>query len=583
MKINIAFYSPAIDQGRSTRYKNTKLLMVNPTPYYLHGYFRKNYPEHEDKIKWLPSLLRPLSTSELALYCISNDVKILCVSLYIWNIDNILRVIKNLNEEISILGGTRVKIVAGGPSCDLEQNHDFIDHVIVGQGEKAWSDLLLDYLEISKLTTEASNIVHLVRDNKQKIYNFEFIRNIHYSPYLECEDLIEELLEIYQSDDVELGWPYETQRGCPYRCTFCDWNGGQSNKTQKRKNVDFNKELDFFAKHKIYSLHLSDANFGMWDVDVDIMKKFVSLKRQGHPFKFISYNLSKIINDNHKNIMKLIIENGFETPWIKLSAQDVHEDILATIERPGMWIDIKNYGRELYSEYYDTNKIHKIWIELIIGMPGQTVERWITTLDEIYSNGFIPRTYQFLDLKGAPVSYNKEYRKLHRIKSKLIYEVLDMSVVGNSVEDVFNNQEENFKFQIVTCTKTFTENDFVKMSMIDQLYRCLFLSYKFNNYGLIDINWKWLKPIIQKFITTVEFEKIYEKRCENFSKYHINAMDDCFGNIMCDGRDIKAIVGKNFNIIDTCLDQSLMSIEHKKILMELWESYKQHSILISHL
>ena len=74
--INVAFYSPSVDQNKSNRLKY-KDLMVNPTPYYLHGYFRKHYPEYAQYIKWKPSLLVKISTEEIVDFLFKHTVDVL--------------------------------------------------------------------------------------------------------------------------------------------------------------------------------------------------------------------------------------------------------------------------------------------------------------------------------------------------------------------------------------------------------------------------------------------------------------------------------------------------------------------------
>ena len=63
--------------------------------------------------------------------------------------------------------------------------------------------------------------------------------------------------------------PYETSRGCPYNCSFCDWTSGLTHKTYYRK-FDIESELEFLADNGITNFHLSDANFGQIDQDLSL-------------------------------------------------------------------------------------------------------------------------------------------------------------------------------------------------------------------------------------------------------------------------------------------------------------------------
>jgi radical SAM superfamily enzyme YgiQ (UPF0313 family) len=295
--IKVGFYAPSFDMKKSNRLKLDSL-KVNSAPYYLHGYFKKNYSEYADRVIWEPSILIKQSPEEIVSFINNNSIDVFCASVYIWNVDSILETLKGVRKLLDDTHNKSVKIVVGGPSCDAvnddwETKYSFIDHCVVGQGEKAWAELVLDFLEIKKVDESTSNLVHFVKSGTaivEKKYNYEFLRGIHYSPYIECEDMVVALKEKYK--DYSLTWPYETARGCPYHCSFCDWNGGQSNKTQKRK-IDFLEEVDFLAEHGMYDLYIADANFGMWDSDVEIMKRMVEHNKNGHKFNFVSFNISR--------------------------------------------------------------------------------------------------------------------------------------------------------------------------------------------------------------------------------------------------------------------------------------------------
>jgi radical SAM superfamily enzyme YgiQ (UPF0313 family) len=572
--INVGFYSPAAEQNRSVRAAYPDL-MVNPAPYYLHGYFKKNYPDLADRVHWAPTILIKSSTKEVVDYLNKYQIDVICISLYVWNIFQSLDMLNGLKESY----GKPLKIVVGGPSCDAvkdewETKYSFVDHFVVGQGEKAWSELVLGFLDVKELDSETANIVQFVKRGEtivEKKYQYEFVRGIHYSPYMECGDLVKELQAVY-SNHV-LVWPYETQRGCPYQCSFCDWNGGQSNKVQKRKEVNFLDEIDFFAKNNMINLHISDANFGMWDSDLESMRRIVEYKKQGIDFKFYSYNLSKIINNNFREIISLIVEWGVSPFYIKLSVQDTHDYVLRNIDRPGSWEEAKEVGIGLYKKFSESHGFNKIFCEMILGLPGQTPESIIENLDEFYGNGFVPRTYPFLLLRNAPISYDLEYRKLHGIVDDIAFELMDLTPMGDTVEEVYSRPQDNFLYPHVIESNSFTQRDYIKMSMIDQLYRRLFSRSHWKGYGFLDVNWQWIKSIPRMMINTSDFEWVLEQRYENFMKYRINAMNGSHGKIIVNGEDMCSIIARNFHLIEDELKGTDIPQEEKDKFFKVWRSY----------
>jgi radical SAM superfamily enzyme YgiQ (UPF0313 family) len=552
-------------------------IMVNPTPYYLHGYFKKHYPDYANYINWKPSILIRKTEDELLEYLVDNDIDVFCISLYIWNAQHCLDIIANLKSRYN----KKLTIVAGGPSCDADKDdwgelYPYIDHCIVGQGEKAWCNLALDFIGAQTLNNSATNIVHFLKKDGLpaiKSYEYEFIRGIHYSAFIECEDLIHELQAVYPEYNLE--WPYETQRGCPYHCTFCDWNGGQSNKTQKRKEVNFIDEIDFFNENKMYSLYFSDANFGMWDVDVDIIKRMVyHNQNNGANFKSPSFNLSKIVNNNHKEILSTIIEHDLHTGYVKLSVQDVHDHVLDAIDRPGNWAEHKAFGISMYEKFSEKKNFRKMFVEIIAGLPMQTYESFINNLDEIYSNGFIPRTYPFLMLKNAPATYDVAYKEKYQIVYDYVFEAIDNSLTGSTVEEIINNPSMNPQFQQIISTNTFTQDDLVKMAIADQLYRRICSRMSWAAYGFIDVNWSHLKPLIMKLMDTDDYRYIVNERCNNFAKYRINAMNGAHGKILLDGNDISSLVYRHLDLVKNSFNETGMDESTQAKFFEVYNTFE---------
>ena len=63
---------------------------------------------------------------------------------------------------------------------------------------------------------------------------------------------------------------WETNRGCPFRCTFCDWGSATAAKVTKFGEERLYREVDWFADKKIEYIFCCDANFGILKRDVDI-------------------------------------------------------------------------------------------------------------------------------------------------------------------------------------------------------------------------------------------------------------------------------------------------------------------------
>src|SRR5262249_46756704 len=65
----------------------------------------------------------------------------------------------------------------------------------------------------------------------------------------------------------------ETNRGCPYGCTFCDWGSATLSRVRKFDMDRIFAELDWAAEHHLETVGIADANFGIFERDVEIAQK----------------------------------------------------------------------------------------------------------------------------------------------------------------------------------------------------------------------------------------------------------------------------------------------------------------------
>jgi radical SAM superfamily enzyme YgiQ (UPF0313 family) len=65
----------------------------------------------------------------------------------------------------------------------------------------------------------------------------------------------------------------ETNRGCPYGCTFCDWGSATLSRIRQYDLDRVFAELDWCADAKAFSVGPADSNFGIFKRDVDIAER----------------------------------------------------------------------------------------------------------------------------------------------------------------------------------------------------------------------------------------------------------------------------------------------------------------------
>lgn len=398
--MNIYFYAPAninanISNGQPKLYLNTVVL-------YLDSWIRINNPDLHKNITWSKIQLLERSQEQLLGDINSLDIDILCISLYIWNQDTILDSISKIKEKTNRL----MWVIAGGPGVSvhreksfLDQNPD-IDFAVYAQGERAFADVLASISGSMKLNVLNTKNLAWIADDKLKLADYEFIKRPTGSPYLESQDLLRQIVLDPSYQDYGFLFPYETSKGCPYGCTFCDWNSGLSHKVSYRKGFDYESELELLGQLGVVDLHLSDANVGQLDRDIDIVRYMAQLKKEkSYAFYIHSTNFSKLNKANAQIIIEIILEHDMGNP--KFAVQDTNQQVLDNIERPDIpWLEHRKIIDSLSKKY--PKKVNTFAIELIQGLPGQTRSSWEQTL--IDTHPYKLRIYKWIMIPNSPAA-----------------------------------------------------------------------------------------------------------------------------------------------------------------------------------
>lgn len=386
---------------------------MNPIYFWLKSFYMKN-GKHFDKYEWLDT--EYYHTNDLVdRVCESTDI--LCVSSYIWNRelhDKIIRAVRKKNPNIII--------ITGGP--DGKTHLDSADYVVYGDGELAFTRLLDSFYDDSIDVRSIPNILTKEYKNKHEI--FKFTDWEPYSPFL---DLKEEFLSDYNkfSNDIgELSSPhkdlggrkykvatsYERARGCPYKCSFCNWQQGLHYKVNRRIN-DWKAEIDFFFDNDIY-IRTTDANTGLYKEDVTMYEYIAEVgKAKGKKNLIQPRNYAKNNKDRVFQLYELMANTDPHFA-LALSLQSIHSDVLDNIQRPDIpWKDHKKLVQDLRSRHPQAS----FSVELIKGLPGLTKEKVLETHLELADiNVSSIGAYEWMLLDDSP-AMDPEYRKKHNLKT----------------------------------------------------------------------------------------------------------------------------------------------------------------------
>lgn len=491
-KLRLFYYNHDDTERKYNDIDNVKTYLSFPTvPLYLDSYIKECRTDLLGHYEWVDIEIFSLSQHQLIEYIENNQIDILLISLYVWNIQRVLPAIKNIKSKIT---NPNFKIIAGGPSVShndlslLQENLD-IDYAVYGQGEQAFADLLDIVLQDTKPNLlKHKNIMWRSKSGKINICDYQMIKRENSSPYLESQDLIKKILDKYKNNDVIFNFAYGTSRGCVYKCTFCDWQNGLDYKMYKRK-IDYEAELDFLGSIGLTRLMFADSNFGMYPIDLDIAKIMAKLKKEkGYDFflRTNGLNFSKLNKKRNFEIYNILRKENI-LKSLKISVQDIHPEILENIARPDVpWDEHLEFINEFKNNFPDNAPLH---LELIIGLPGQTRKTWITTLKVAAENNFKVLFQPWVYLANSPAA-----KIDYQIKMKLS---MRKWKINNSVLDIFTESYSyNFRdwlfmaYALIICIflGNLNEKKYFKLflSLADKLDKSpkieLFLDHLENEY-----------------------------------------------------------------------------------------------------
>ena len=94
------------------------------------------------------------------------------------------------------------------------------------------------------------------------------------SPYL--KGYLDKFLE-----DSRLSPLLESNRGCPFTCTFCVDGTNSRSKVYHKSVSRFSQELEYVAtRYKGIILTIADLNFGMYARDIEISSSIARIKEK---------------------------------------------------------------------------------------------------------------------------------------------------------------------------------------------------------------------------------------------------------------------------------------------------------------
>lgn len=327
-------------------------------------------------------------------------------SAYVWNINISVEIARQLKEK-----KPEIVLVFGGPqvpdhSDEFLKKFTFIDAVTHGEGEHTFLELLETDLDQARMRQwgEIPGVSFLVDGVITNNVKRERIKDIGVIPSPYLSGVFAKLMQENPQERWIMLW--ETNRGCPFSCTYCDWGSSTQSRVFRFDMERVYQEADWMAENKIEYVFCADANFGMLERDLEIAQYVANKKKEfGFPHA-LSVQNTKNATERAYKVQKLLSDSGLNK-GVTIALQSTDPETLKNVKRSNISTEsFQELQRRFTRDRVDT------YSDYILALPGETYQSLVDGVCAVIENGQHNRI-QFGNLSILPNAAmgDPEYQK----------------------------------------------------------------------------------------------------------------------------------------------------------------------------
>jgi putative methyltransferase len=281
-------------------------------------------------------------------------------------------------------------IVFGGPQVrdDDLSNWPFIDRIVLQEGEKKFVKLLAE-LSGTTVDCEAHDLNDFPSPYSRGLYDYVFEKY----PEMTFQAIV------------------ETNRGCPFSCDFCYWGQAFDIKKVRHRSIEYvREEAEWIAKNQIKYVFMADANYGMFPRDLEVAQVYADVRQRfNYPDKVrVCWGKNR---EEQVFQTALVFSKAGVAKGITLARQSNDLQVLKNISRSNIKLDVYSKLQERYQAAGIPT-----YTEIILGLPGETVESFKKGVEEIVGSPTQLFIYHCSILPNTEMA-KPEYLAKHGIKT----------------------------------------------------------------------------------------------------------------------------------------------------------------------
>ena len=401
--------------------------------------------------------------------------------------------IKNRDPSLPIImGGPNIRTYPKGIEEFLRAN-DYVDTYCMFAGEISVYEILKFLLDQPEEKRTSNILRGRVVNGCYSIFKNRLIGNSNYTRPDDLDEIPSPYLTGLMDPFLKEGYYpiLETNRGCPFSCTFCIWGISALNKLLRFSMQRVKEELSYVANssHESSAIVLADANFGILPRDVEIAQHIRNLYDETKSFSSIRMYWAKIAKPHMIDIGKIL---GHLTHTY-IAFQSLDDKVLENVKRKNIRIEeLSNLIEKLKGFSYGAQT------DLLVGLPGETYQSHMDSLDKALSMGL---THIFGGeiqmLPGAEMD-EEDYRDRFGLKTKYRF-----------IEGGYGLYRDQFVYELqesIRETKSMSEDEMLKLRAIRAFF---FASVTLGEH----------LPLVNYLIKNgIKFTKVCEKLVEEGKK-----------------------------------------------------------------